>query len=295
MCIPDAADRLWLSSETQINSNRAISPSLGISARGRNCLRSLAWLGAHAVPGNGLATLSGFYGARSAGMQRRGLGETGCEPKEKILLCHAEAGDTRAEVLLHEPGSCKRGFAMCEGQKMPPLRHPTARAPPRCRHWGCALPSPPAAPQPQAQSSSPHGPLAPSVPPSCGLWASSGAGQEGDGAGKAVAGNRSQQRPHSCRGVLAVLGGWRGWEGLRGGRGQLHYPLNPPSISPCRSSQGFMHMKLSRTQENKYVLGQHSPPFDSVPEIIHHYASRKLPIKGAEHMSLLYPVAIRTL
>ncbi len=56
-----------------------------------------------------------------------------------------------------------------------------------------------------------------------------------------------------------------------------------------------MHMKLSRTQENKYVLGQHSPPFDSVPEIIHHYASRKLPIKGAEHMSLLYPVAIRTL
>ncbi|XP_010083797.1 PREDICTED: SH2 domain-containing adapter protein F, partial [Pterocles gutturalis] len=59
-----------------------------------------------------------------------------------------------------------------------------------------------------------------------------------------------------------------------------------------KSSQGFMHMKLSRTQENKYVLGQHSPPFDSVPEIIHHYASRKLPIKGAEHMSLLYPVAI---
>ncbi|KFP89518.1 SH2 domain-containing adapter protein F, partial [Apaloderma vittatum] len=62
-----------------------------------------------------------------------------------------------------------------------------------------------------------------------------------------------------------------------------------------KSNQGFMHMKLSRTQENKYVLGQHSPPFDSVPEIIHHYASRKLPIKGAEHMSLLYPVAIRTL
>lgn len=35
MCIPDTADRLWLSSETQINSNRAISPSLGISAHGR--------------------------------------------------------------------------------------------------------------------------------------------------------------------------------------------------------------------------------------------------------------------
>ncbi|EMP30174.1 SH2 domain-containing adapter protein F [Chelonia mydas] len=62
-----------------------------------------------------------------------------------------------------------------------------------------------------------------------------------------------------------------------------------------KSSQGFMHMKLSRTQENKYVLGQNSPLFDSVPKIIHHYTSHKLPIKGAEHMSLLYPVAIRTL
>lgn len=66
------------------------------------------------------------------------------------------------------------------------------------------------------------------------------------------------------------------------------------SLSP-RSSQGFMHMKLSRTKENKYVLGQNSGLFDSVPEIIHFYSSRKLPIKGAEHMSLLYPVAIRTL
>ncbi|XP_063305232.1 SH2 domain-containing adapter protein F isoform X3 [Pelobates fuscus] len=62
-----------------------------------------------------------------------------------------------------------------------------------------------------------------------------------------------------------------------------------------KSSQGFMHMKLSRTKENKYVLGQNSPPFDTVPEIINYYSSRKLPIKGAEHMSLLYPVAIRTL
>ncbi|XP_043933791.1 SH2 domain-containing adapter protein F isoform X3 [Protopterus annectens] len=69
---------------------------------------------------------------------------------------------------------------------------------------------------------------------------------------------------------------------------------NDYSLS-LKSNQGFMHMKLSRTKESKYVLGQNSPPFDSVPEIINYYASRKLPIKGAEHMSLLYPVAIRTL
>ncbi|XP_068131696.1 SH2 domain-containing adapter protein F isoform X2 [Hyperolius riggenbachi] len=62
-----------------------------------------------------------------------------------------------------------------------------------------------------------------------------------------------------------------------------------------KSCQGFMHMKLSRTKENQYILGQNSPPFDSVPEIIHYYTTHKLPIKGAEHMSLLYPVAIRTL
>ncbi|MEQ2295067.1 hypothetical protein AMECASPLE_010364 [Ameca splendens] len=69
---------------------------------------------------------------------------------------------------------------------------------------------------------------------------------------------------------------------------------NDYSLS-LKSSQGFMHMKLLRTKENKYILGQNSGPFDSVPEIIHFYSSRKLPIKGAEHMSLLYPVGIRTL
>lgn len=55
-----------------------------------------------------------------------------------------------------------------------------------------------------------------------------------------------------------------------------------------------MHMKLAKTKE-KYILGQNSPPFDSVPEVIHYYTAKKLPIKGAEHLSLLYPVAVRTL
>lgn len=61
-----------------------------------------------------------------------------------------------------------------------------------------------------------------------------------------------------------------------------------------KSNQGFMHMKLAKTKE-KYILGQNSPPFDSVPEVIHYYTTRKLPIRGAEHLSLLYPVAVRTL
>ncbi|XP_044516824.1 SH2 domain-containing adapter protein B [Gracilinanus agilis] len=61
-----------------------------------------------------------------------------------------------------------------------------------------------------------------------------------------------------------------------------------------KSNQGFMHMKLTKAKE-KYILGQNSPPFDSVPEVIHYYTTKKLPIKGAEHLSLLYPVAVRTL
>ncbi|KFQ12174.1 SH2 domain-containing adapter protein B, partial [Leptosomus discolor] len=61
-----------------------------------------------------------------------------------------------------------------------------------------------------------------------------------------------------------------------------------------KSSQGFMHMKLTKTKE-KYILGQNSPPFNSVPEVIHYYTTKKLPIKGAEHLALLYPVAVRTL
>ncbi|GCC21082.1 hypothetical protein chiPu_0019549 [Chiloscyllium punctatum] len=68
---------------------------------------------------------------------------------------------------------------------------------------------------------------------------------------------------------------------------------NDYSLS-LKSSQGFMHMKLTRTKD-KYILGENSLPFDSVPEIIHHYSTRRLPIKGAEHLSLLYPVPVRTL
>ncbi|XP_032628618.1 SH2 domain-containing adapter protein D isoform X2 [Chelonoidis abingdonii] len=62
-----------------------------------------------------------------------------------------------------------------------------------------------------------------------------------------------------------------------------------------RSSQGFMHMKFTRTRESKYVLGQNSAPFESIPEVIHYYTAQQLPVKGAEQLSLLYPVAVQTL
>ncbi|KAM7388303.1 hypothetical protein PAMP_024489 [Pampus punctatissimus] len=61
------------------------------------------------------------------------------------------------------------------------------------------------------------------------------------------------------------------------------------------SCQGFMHMKFTQYKDGKYVLGQNSPPFDSIPEVIHFYTTHKLPIRGAEHLSLLFPVLVQTL
>ena len=63
-----------------------------------------------------------------------------------------------------------------------------------------------------------------------------------------------------------------------------------------RSPRGFMHMKIVSCDDGggcgggHYILGQFSQPFDSIPQMIHHYTINKLPIKGAEHMSLLHPV-----
>lgn len=62
-----------------------------------------------------------------------------------------------------------------------------------------------------------------------------------------------------------------------------------------RSCQGFMHMKFTQCKDGKYVLGQNSPPFDTIPELIHFYTTHKLPIRGAEHLSLLFPVLVQTL
>ncbi|XP_076151171.1 SH2 domain-containing adapter protein D-like [Alosa pseudoharengus] len=62
-----------------------------------------------------------------------------------------------------------------------------------------------------------------------------------------------------------------------------------------RSCHGFMHMKFSLSREGKYVLGENSPLFDTIPEVIYFYTTHKLPIRGAEHLSLLFPVVVQTL
>ncbi|KAJ8003734.1 hypothetical protein DPEC_G00151430 [Dallia pectoralis] len=69
---------------------------------------------------------------------------------------------------------------------------------------------------------------------------------------------------------------------------------NDYSLS-LRSCHGFMHMKFTQCSDGRYVLGENSPPFSTIPEVIHFYTTHKLPIRGAEHLSLLYPVIVQTL
>lgn len=63
-----------------------------------------------------------------------------------------------------------------------------------------------------------------------------------------------------------------------------------PALPP-RSSHGFVHVKLTRTREQHFVLGRAGAAFPSVPEAVRHYTARALPVRGARHLSLLYPVA----
>uniref|UniRef100_A0A452TPD4 Src homology 2 domain containing transforming protein D n=1 Tax=Ursus maritimus TaxID=29073 RepID=A0A452TPD4_URSMA len=95
------------------------------------------------------------------------------------------------------------------------------------------------------------------------------------------------------------------WERTPGSAKELR---RPPSRSPQPaervdpalplekqpSSQSFLHLKFARTRQNQVVLGQHSGPFASVPELVLHYSSRPLPVQGAEHLALLYPVVMQT-
>lgn len=60
-----------------------------------------------------------------------------------------------------------------------------------------------------------------------------------------------------------------------------------------RTSQGCVHIIVAQTKDSKYTLDQTSAVFGSVPELVRHYSSEKLPFKGAEHMALLHPVPSR--
>jgi len=57
-----------------------------------------------------------------------------------------------------------------------------------------------------------------------------------------------------------------------------------------RSVAGFMHMKIVANHDGRFILGQFSQPFYNIAQMLHYYTMNKLPIKGAEHISLSIPV-----
>ncbi|NWR95329.1 SHF protein, partial [Furnarius figulus] len=61
------------------------------------------------------------------------------------------------------------------------------------------------------------------------------------------------------------------------------------------SSHGFVHVKLTRTREQHFTLGRAGAAFPSVPAAVRHYTARALPVRGARHLALLYPVAVQPL
>lgn len=54
-------------------------------------------------------------------------------------------------------------------------------------------------------------------------------------------------------------------------------------------------MRIQQNENNKFILGEFSQPFDSVSDIIKHFCLNRLPVRGAEHMCLIEPVIAQLL
>nr|XP_029503260.1 uncharacterized protein LOC115118710 [Oncorhynchus nerka] len=60
-----------------------------------------------------------------------------------------------------------------------------------------------------------------------------------------------------------------------------------------KTSQCCVHIIVAQTKGSKglgYTLDQSSCVFNSIPEVVHHYCTHRLPFTGAEHMTLQHPV-----
>uniref|UniRef100_A0A915ISY9 SH2 domain-containing protein n=1 Tax=Romanomermis culicivorax TaxID=13658 RepID=A0A915ISY9_ROMCU len=65
----------------------------------------------------------------------------------------------------------------------------------------------------------------------------------------------------------------------------------PQYALSLKSPQGYLHMKIQLNLKKKWILGYYSYPFDSISNMISYYTINKLPVKGADHICLLEPVA----
>ncbi|KAJ6635937.1 SH2 domain-containing adapter protein F [Pseudolycoriella hygida] len=62
-----------------------------------------------------------------------------------------------------------------------------------------------------------------------------------------------------------------------------------------KSAKGFMHMRIQQNDYGQFILGHFSQPFESISIMIRHFCLNRLPVRGAEHMCLLEPVAAQLL
>ncbi|XP_070208221.1 SH2 domain-containing adapter protein D-like [Littorina saxatilis] len=75
---------------------------------------------------------------------------------------------------------------------------------------------------------------------------------------------------------------------VRDSSDRYHYTLSIKSplqiihiqIDQCKKADGTM----------RYILGKNSKAFQTIPAMIDHYTQHAMPIKGAEHMTLLHPI-----
>jgi hypothetical protein len=61
------------------------------------------------------------------------------------------------------------------------------------------------------------------------------------------------------------------------------------SVHFFRSLNGFLHLKIVG-QDGSYILGQFSQPFESIPRMVEFFCQAKLPLRGNEQISLIYPL-----
>ncbi|KAL3866030.1 hypothetical protein ACJMK2_043371 [Sinanodonta woodiana] len=66
---------------------------------------------------------------------------------------------------------------------------------------------------------------------------------------------------------------------------------NAYSLS-IKGYQGIpMHIKITCRPDGSYILGENSPPFNTIPEMVDHYAFNALPVKEAEKICLVHPIS----
>ncbi|KAF6778640.1 hypothetical protein AHF37_01863 [Paragonimus kellicotti] len=69
-----------------------------------------------------------------------------------------------------------------------------------------------------------------------------------------------------------------------------HWEVLPLEDQPHKT---FLHMKISRNSNGQFILGEYSQPYTSVPQMIYRYACTKVPVQGAEFVTLVHPVCRR--